>query len=171
MSFNKRRNYTYIDDVCVSSYPEKDVLAAALEIQEMRAKRLSDALSSPGKVRQFCKATFTVSEESATYMVGLDNRHRVKAYRELFKGDSVQSKEAITQIIANCLAISASAIIFVKVLSEIEGKKESGTPISDSEVSQVKVWIDKLSLIDVRVLDCIQYSESWQVSFAERGLM
>jgi DNA repair protein RadC len=93
----------------------------------------------------------------------LDNRHRVIAFEELFRGSIDGAHVHPREVVRRCLTHNAASVIFAH-------NHPSGT----AEPSQADRTItlrlrDALSLVDVRVLDHFIIGEGLPMSLAERG--
>jgi len=144
------------------------VLQAALEISRRHAfsgVRDADVLSSPEAVRHYLSLHLTGLEHEVFAALFLDNRHRVIAYRELFRGTIDSAAVYPREVVKCCLASNAAAVIFAH--NHPSGVAEP----SDTDVRLTRKLVDALALVDIRVLDHVVVGQGVQTSLAERGLM
>lgn len=143
-------------------------LQAAIEISHRHAFNAmdrGDALSSPGKVRQYLSLQLGGNQHEIFAALFLDNRHRVIVFEELFNGTIDGAAVYPREVMKKCLAANAAAVIFAH--NHPSGVAEP----SDADISITKKLKDALALIDVRVLDHLIIGQGVQTSLAERGLM
>ncbi len=142
------------------------IIESALKILESRIMYKSDSpsLTTPHASKTFVKLQLATYEHEVFACLMLDNRNRVIAFRELFRGTidgaSVYPREVVKQVLAD----NAAAVIFAH-----------NHPSGIAEPSQADIAITErlkkaLALIDVRVLDHLIVGEE-VTSFAERGLL
>jgi DNA repair protein RadC len=142
------------------------IIESALKILESRIMYKSDSpsLTTPQASKNFVKLQLATYEHEVFACLMLDNRNRVIAFRELFRGTidgaSVYPREVVKQVLAD----NAAAVIFAH-----------NHPSGIAEPSQADIAITErlkkaLALIDVRVLDHLIVGDQ-VTSFAERGLL
>jgi DNA repair protein RadC len=142
------------------------IIESALKILESRILYKSDSIpmTSPQASKDFVKLQLATYEHEVFACLMLDNRNRVIAFRELFRGTidgaSVYPREVVKQVLAD----NAAAVIFAH-----------NHPSGIAEPSQADIAITErlrkaLALIDVRVLDHLIVGEE-VTSFSERGLL
>lgn len=123
-----------------------------------------DAITSPAATRAFLVSRLRDSPYEIFSCLFLDNRNRVLAYEELFRGTidgaSVHPREVVRRVIR----FNAAAVIFAH--NHPSGVAEP----SRADEAITRRLQDALALIDVRVLDHVIVADEI-VSFAERGLM
>jgi DNA repair protein RadC len=74
--------------------------------------RSSDALGSPGAVRDFLRLTLASRDHGVFLFVLLDARNRVIACEELFRGTLTQTSVYPREVVICALARNAAAVIF-----------------------------------------------------------
>lgn len=144
------------------------LLTAALELSKRHAFTAlldRDVLSSPEAVRRYLALHMSGLEHEVFAALFLDNRHRVIEYTELFRGTIDSAAVYPREVVKQCLACNAAAVIFAH--NHPSGLAEP----SDTDVRLTRKLSDALSLIDVRVLDHLVVGRGVQTSLAERGLM
>ena len=98
-------------------------------------------------------------------MLHLDNRHRVIAFEELFRGTldgaSVHPREVVKQ------ALHHNSAACILVHNHPSGIAEP----SDADRRLTQRLKDALALVDIRTLDHFVVGGAEVVSFAERGLL
>ena len=125
----------------------------------------TDVLSSPQDVRDFLTLQLANCEHEIFCCIYLDNRHRVMEFAEVFCGTIDSAAVYPREIVKQCLAVNAAAVIFSH--NHPSGVAEP----SDNDIRLTKKLIDALALVDVRVLDHLVVGRGVQTSLAERGLM
>ena len=143
-------------------------LQAGLELARriaLQSFERGDALSSPARVRRFLTLQLGGMEHEIFAALFLDNRHRVIAFDELFRGTIDGAAVYPREVVKKCLAANAAAVIFAH--NHPSGVAEP----SDADISITRKLTDALALIDVRVLDHLIIGQGAQTSLAERGLM
>lgn len=143
-------------------------LQAALELARRHFQELMSsgpALANPRATRDFLYSRLRDLGHEVFCCLYLDNRHRVLAFEELFRGTidgaSVHPREVVKRALAN----NAAAVILAH-----------NHPSGVAEPSQADELItqrlkEALSLVDIRVLDHLIVGDGRCESFAERGLL
>jgi DNA repair protein RadC len=144
------------------------LLQAALELarRHYRAELASGpTLESPQATRGFLVAQLRDRPYEVFCCLHLDNRHRLIAFDELFRGTIDGASVHPREVVRQALARNAAAVILAH-----------NHPSGVAEPSQADELIthrlrDALGLVDIRVLDHLVVGDSRCVSFAERGLL
>jgi len=123
------------------------------------------ALSSPAASRDFLQAKLRDHPYEVFACLFLDNRHRVIAFEELFRGTIDGASVHPREVVRRTLHHNAAALILAH-----------NHPSGIAEPSNADTHIthrlrDALALIDVRILDHFIIGDGPPVSFAERGLL
>ena len=93
----------------------------------------------------------------------LDNRHRVIAFEELFRGSLGGASVHPREVVRRCLVHNAAGLILAH-------NHPSGTNAPSQEDRTITLKLrDALALIDVKVLDHIIVGDGEPISLAERG--
>jgi len=142
---------------------EREVLAAAAEL--LGARVVGEALNSPRDCADFLRARFARREHEVFSCLYLDNRHRVLAFEELFRGTLNGTAVYPREIIKRALEHNAAAVILVH--NHPSGVAE---PSRADELLTTRVR-EALQLVDVRLLDHLVVGDGEVVSFSERGLL
>lgn len=143
-------------------------LQAALELMKRHLEEAlvqSDPLTSPEATRGFLKAKLRDLPHEVFAVLFLDNRHRVIAYEELFRGTIDGSSVHPREVVKAALAHNAAALIFAH--NHPSGVAEP----SHADERLTRRLRDALALVDIRVLDHVVVGDGQMVSFAERGLL
>jgi DNA repair protein RadC len=130
-----------------------------------RRVRQGARLESPGKTRDFILVELSERPHETFCIIHLDNRHRVIAWQELFRGTIDGASVHPREVVKEALSRNAAACILVH-----------NHPSGVAEPSQADELItrrlrDAMALVDIRVLDHLIVAGSTVLSFAERGLM
>ena len=150
----------------VTSVAEDDaVIANALTILERRAIRKGAPLESGADAKDYMRLALAGKEFEVFCCLFLDNRHRVLAFEELFRGTLNGTAVYPREIVKRALAHNAAAVILVH--NHPSGVAE---PSRADELLTQKLK-ETLALVEVRVLDHIVVGTEGAVSFAERGLI
>lgn len=143
-------------------------MVAALEMGrrhlEARVVR-SGALESPDDTLRFLQASLRDRPYEVFCCLFLDNRHRVLAFEELFRGTLSGTAVYPREVVKRALALNAAAVILVH--NHPSGVAE---PSRADEVLTERLQ-EALGLVDVRVLDHFVVGDGETVSFSERGLI
>ena len=123
------------------------------------------SLVSPAAVRDFLIAALRDRDYEVFCCLFLDNRHRLLAFEELFRGTIDGASVYPREVIKKSLARRAAAVIFAH--NHPSGIAE---PSHADEVITRRLK-DALALVDIRVLDHVIVGDSTCVSLAERGAL
>lgn len=141
-------------------------LKATLELGrrylECRLAR-GDVLSSPEDTRQFLSARLRGYPHEVFACLFLDNRHRVVAFEEMFRGTIDGTSVHPREVVRRALALNAAALIVAH--NHPSGVAEP----SQADRSLTRRLHDSLALVDLRLLDHLVIGDGESVSFAERG--
>ena len=123
----------------------------------------SDALTSPDATRRYLQAQLRHYPHEVFSCLFLDNRHRVIAFEELFRGTIDGASVHPREVVKRSLAHNAAALILAH-------NHPSGVAEPSQADRQITAHLKQaLSLVDIRVLDHIVIGEGEPVSLAERG--
>ena len=123
----------------------------------------SDALTSPDATRRYLQAQLRHYPHEVFSCLFLDNRHRVIAFEELFRGTIDGASVHPREVVKRSLAHNAAALILAH-------NHPSGVAEPSQADRQITAHLKQaLSLVDIRVLDHIIIGEGDPVSLAERG--
>lgn len=141
----------------------EEIIDAALAELKRRFAR-GQALTSPTDTKHFLQLKLSHLEHEVFAVLWLDNRHRVLAFEELFRGTIDGASVHPREVVKSALAHNAAACIFAH-----------NHPSGDASPSRADQRIterlqEALGLIEVRTLDHIVVAEN-TCSFAERGLL
>jgi len=144
------------------------VLKAALELARRHfreALRSGPALAAPEATRTFLLAQLRDRPYEVFCCLYLDNRHRLIAFEELFRGTIDRAGVHPREVLRQTLLHNAAALIFAH-----------NHPSGVLEPSQADELITRrlkeaLALVDVRVLDHFIIGDGVCYSFSEHGLL
>ena len=142
------------------------IIESALKILESRIlyDPGSPSMTSPQASKDFVKLQLATYEHEVFACLFMDNRNRVIAFVELFRGTIDGASVYPREVVKACLSHNAAAVIFAH--NHPSGVSEPS--LADKSIT--KRLNDALALIDVRVLDHLIVGEE-VTSFAERGLL
>jgi len=143
-------------------------LQAVLEMSRRHlgeSLRRGAALTSPAQSRAYIQACLRDFEHEVFACLFLDNRHRMLAFEELFRGTINGASVHLREVVKRALACNAAAVILAH-----------NHPSGISEPSHADRQITRrlreaLDLVDVRVLDHFIVGDGAAFSFAEQGLL
>jgi DNA repair protein RadC len=143
-------------------------LQAALELARRHyaeALRVGPLLDSPAATHQFLVSRLRDQPHELFCCLHLDNRHRLIAFDELFRGTIDGASVHPREVVKQALGRNAAAVILAH-----------NHPSGVAEPSQADELITRrlreaLALVDIRVLDHCIVADTGCLSFAERGLL
>lgn len=141
---------------------EEIIQAAMREINTRFAR--GTKIISPAATQEYLKLHLAHREHEVFAVLWLDNRHRVIAFEELFRGTIDGASVHPREVVKSALLNNAAACILCH--NHPSGVAEPSA--ADKDITQrIK---DALALVDVRILDHVIVAER-AYSFAEHGLM
>ena len=144
------------------------ILQAALELARRHygeALKAGPALEAPQATRTFLIAQLRDRPYEVFCCLHLDNRHRLIAFDELFRGTIDGASVHPREVVKAALARNAAAVILAH--NHPSGIAE---PSQADELITIRLR-DALALVDIRVLDHLVVGDSRCLSFAEQGLL
>lgn len=124
-----------------------------------------ETLGSPSETRRFLLARLRDYPHEVFACLLLDNRHRVIAFEELFRGTIDAASVYPREVVKLALARNAAALIIAH--NHPSGVAEPSR--ADERLTQRLK--EALALVDIRLLDHFVIGDGDVVSFAERGLL
>lgn len=143
-------------------------LHAALELgRRYLASQLQreDAIAHPSACADYLRARLGAYPYEVFACLFLDNRHRVIAFEELFRGSIDGASVHPREVVRRCLAHNAAAVIFAH--NHPSGVAEPSQADRDITAELKRA----LQLIEVRVLDHFIVGAGQPLSLAQRGLV
>lgn len=143
-------------------------LHAALELTRRHYQQLATAgevISNPRATREFIRMRLRDLPHEVFCCLYLDNRHRVLAFEELFRGTIDGSSVHPREVVKECLRRNAAAVIFAHNHPSGVAEPSRADELITTRLKQA------LGLVDVRVLDHLIVGDGVVESFAERGLL
>jgi DNA repair protein RadC len=143
-------------------------LQATLEMaRRFSGERLErgTALTSPADTRQYLSVRLRDEPQELFCCLFLDNRHRVLAFEELFRGTLDGAAVYPREVVKRVLGHNAAAVILAH--NHPSGVAEP----SRADELLTRRLKEALGLVDVRVLDHFVVGDGEVISFAERGLL
>jgi DNA repair protein RadC len=143
-------------------------LQAALELARRyyaEAMRTGPTLDSPAATHRYLISRLRDQPYELFCCLHLDNRHRLIAFDELFRGTIDGASVHPREVVRQALARNAAAVILAH-----------NHPSGVAEPSQADELITRrlreaLALVDIRVIDHCIVADNGCLSFAERGLL
>ena len=127
--------------------------------------RRGDALGNPDDTRRFLLARLRDLPHEVFACLFLDNRHRVIAFEEMFRGTIDGASVHPREVVKRALTHNAAAVIFAH--NHPSGIAEP----SRADELLTRRLKEALALVDIRTLDHLVVGDGITVSFAERGLL
>ncbi len=157
------------DDFCAAPGLGAAKYAQLKAVLEMARRHLGESLqrgttlSSSLDTRRYLEACLRDRQHEVFCCLFLDNRHRVLAFEELFRGTLNGATVYPREVVKRALALNAAAVIFVH-----------NHPSGVAEPSQADRLLttrltEALALVEVRVLDHLVVGDGETVSFNDRG--
>jgi DNA repair protein RadC len=143
-------------------------IAAALELaRRSLAEQLAErpALGNPRDSGEYLSARLRHLPYEVFACLYLDNRHRVLAFEELFRGTVDGASVHPREVVRSCLKHNAAAVIFAHNHPSGVAEPSAADQTITRELGQV------LRLIGVRVLDHLVIGHAEPVSMAARGML
>lgn len=141
---------------------------AAIELARRSLRdgmRASDALTSPGAVRDYLRLAIAEREHEVFVCLWLDAQHRVLACEEMFRGTLMQTSVYPREVVKAGLRANAAAVIFA------HNHPSGAAQPSRADELLTRNLKDALALVEIKVLDHFVVAGSQTLSFAERGLL
>ena len=143
-------------------------LASALELATRHlGQQLARgaALSDPGQAGSYFQRKLRPLPHEVFACLFLDNRHRVIAFEELFRGTLDGADVHPREVAKRCLAHNAAAVIFGHNHPSGSAEPSAADRAVTARLKQA------LALVEVRVLDHFVVGDGAPTSMAQRGLM
>jgi DNA repair protein RadC len=143
---------------------DAEVIGAALSVLSAQVSR-GNTLNSPRAVREFLAIRYANLEHEVFTCIFLDNRHRVIACEDLFRGTIDGASVYPREVVKAALAHNAAACLLAHP-----------HPSGIAEPSQADEFITRrlkeaLALVDIRLIDHVVIGGGAFVSLAERGVI
>jgi DNA repair protein RadC len=142
----------------------EEIVLMATKLMNRRCAR-GRQLSKPQDTQDFLMLKLSHLEHEVFSAIFLDNRHRILAYEEMFRGTIDGASVHPREVVKRAIQLNAAAVIFAH--NHPSGIAEP----SRADEAITKRLADALKLIDIRVLDHMIVGGCEVVSFAERGLI
>lgn len=154
------------DYIVQAGQPAEDqVIAEALRILRGRLAKPGIAVSSPSVAEEFLTLQLAARPYESFSAMWLDNRHRVIAFEELFRGTIDNATVYPREVVRQAMTHNAAAVILAH--NHPSGMAEP----SDADRLITARLKTALEYLDVRVLDHIVVGSTGCVSMASRGLL
>jgi DNA repair protein RadC len=140
-----------------------EIIEAAMDEMKRRFSR-GKAITSPEATKEFLQLKLAHLEHEIFAVLWLDNRHRVIAFEELFRGTIDGASVHPREVVKTAMQHNAAACIFAH--NHPSGVAEP----SQSDLRITQRLKDALAMVEVRALDHVIVGET-TCSLAERGLI
>lgn len=142
----------------------EEIITLAESILRERVER-GEPLTDPAMTRRWLVTRLSDRPHEVFCALYLDNRHRVLAFEELFRGTIDGASVHPREVAKQALTHNAAAVIFAH--NHPSGVAEP----SDADRRLTQRLKEALSLLDIRTLDHFVIGGVEATSFAERGLL
>ena len=142
----------------------EEIVSLAESILRERVER-GEPLTDPATVKRWLTTRLSDRSHEVFCVLFFDNRHRIIAFEELFRGTIDGASVHAREVVKEALHHNAAAVIFVH--NHPSGIAEP----SDADRRLTQRLKDALALLDIRTLDHFVVGGTEVVSFAERGLL
>ena len=144
---------------------EDNIVNKALTILRDRMRIPGVSISSPDDTTNYLTLKLAECEHEKFCVIFMDNRHRLIAFKEMFRGTIDGCSVHPREVVKAALTANAAAVILAH--NHPSGVAEP----SRADTQLTRRLSDALALVDIRVLDHIVVGRSKTVSFAGRGLL
>lgn len=144
---------------------ENRIIDQALALLEGRMRKPLETtpFSAPAAVKDYARLKLREYPYEVFACPFLDNRHRLLAYEEMFRGTIDGASVHPREVVRAAMQVNAAAVIFAH-------NHPSGVAVpSASDLKITQRLKEALALIDARVLDHVIVGENEAVSLAETG--
>jgi DNA repair protein RadC len=148
----------------IRAYEDRQI-EEALRILEGRFGTKGGVMSSPDQCRAYLKLKLAGYPYEVFGVMFLDNRHRLIAFEEMFRGTIDGASVYPREVVKCALKHNAAAVVFA------HNHPSGVTEPSQSDLRITERLKNALALVEVRVLDHMIVGEGDGVSLAERGLI
>lgn len=122
-----------------------------------------ETLDSPAATRRALSSRLRDLEHEVFVGLFLDNRHRILAYEELFRGSIAGANVYPREVVKRALALNAAALVCAH--NHPSGVAEP----SRNDRAITKRLQEALALVEVRLIDHFIIGDGQTMSFSERG--
>lgn len=146
------------------SVPPEEIINLATSILKDRVLS-GEPLTNSIDTNNYLALRFSGFEHEVFACLFLDNKHRVIALKEMFRGTISGASVYPREVVKAALKHNAAAVIFTH-------NHPSGDPSPSASDREITARLKQaLDLIDVRVLDHVIIGGADSYSFAEKGLI
>ena len=138
------------------------IIKHALRILHGRMQ-IRDCIKEPEMAKQYCTMKLTDYPYEVFSCLFLDNRHRVIAFEEMFRGTIDAAAVPTREVLRAVIKHNAAAVIFA------HNHPSGCTEPSAADRALTMRLKEVLDLIDVRVLDSLVVGYGTATSLAQRG--
>jgi DNA repair protein RadC len=142
----------------------EEIMTGARQALSLRIRK-GTLMDSPKATADYLTARLATREHETFTLIYLDNRHRLIACDDLFRGTIDGASVHPREVVKEALRHNAAAVILAH-----------NHPSGVAEPSQADELITRrlreaLALVDIRVLDHVIIAGADSISFAQRGLL
>lgn len=142
----------------------EEIMTGARQALALRIRKGTE-LTSPQKTRDYLMTRLATREFETFCLIYLDNRHRLIACEDLFRGTIDGASVHPREVVKEALRHNAAAVILAH--NHPSGVAEP----SHADELITRRLREALQLVDIRVLDHLIVAGNETVSFAERGIL
>jgi len=144
---------------------DDQIITQALQVLQNRLTKPGEALTSPQSTVNYLRLRLAEREHEVFACLFLDNRHRLIAYEELFRGTIDAAAVYPREIVKEALKHNAAALILAH--NHPSGVTDQSRA-DERMTSRIK---EACQLFDIRVLDHVIVGGDGYTSFAEKGFI
>jgi DNA repair protein RadC len=142
----------------------EEIMTGARQALALRVRRGAD-LSSPQRSRDYLMTRLAEREHEVFTVIHLDNRHRLIACQDLFRGTIDGASVHPREVVKEALRHNAAALILAHNHPSFVAEPSRADELVTRRLREA------LQLVDIRVLDHLIVAGGETLSFAERGLL
>jgi DNA repair protein RadC len=142
----------------------EDILEKASDILLEQVNN-SDIISSPSDAKEFLKYKISNLEYEVFVGLFLDNRNRLIAYKELFRGTIDGAAVYTREVVKEALALNSASMICAH-------NHPSGSAAQSKSDERITLRLkEALGYMDIRLIDHLVICRDETVSLAEEGIL
>jgi len=142
----------------------REVLDKAQALIAQRYRAGAPALTSPARTAEFLKLKLGGLDYEVFGFLGLDARHRLIEYVELFRGTIDGAAVYPREVVKEALRLNCAALVLVHC------HPSGNSSPSHADELLTRRLVEDCALLDIRILDHLIVAEN-VTSFAELGLL
>lgn len=143
---------------------DEEVIAAAFQILAAKVPQ-SNVFASPRPTREYLVTRIAGLEYEVFCCMYLNNRYRLIAFEELFRGTFHGANVHVREVLKQALKYNAAALVIA------HNHPSGSTDESDADRRITRQLKSALELVDIKLVDHLIVGGAEVVSMAEKGLL